>query len=97
LEPQGATVPARLFLHRSLPARFCSRLLTVDLVASGKLDTDFIEYRFGSVTGFEVYRPDQDRDVFETRKTYGVGVYIWHDANSPRGFRIRTAYPMNFD
>jgi Bacterial CdiA-CT RNAse A domain len=69
----------------------------VDLVASGKFDSDFIEYRFGFVTGYEVYRPDPNRDVFETRKTYGVGVYIWHDAHSPRGFRIRTAYPMNFD
>jgi Bacterial CdiA-CT RNAse A domain len=69
----------------------------VDLVASGKFDSDFIEYRFGSVTGYEVYRPDRDHDVFETRKTYGVGVYIWHDGQSPRGFRIRTAYPMNFD
>ncbi len=67
----------------------------VDRVASGQVSWDWIEYRFGFVTGYEVYRPN-DKE-FTTRKTYGVGVVIWHDASSPRGFRIRTAYPMNFD
>jgi hypothetical protein len=67
----------------------------VDRVASGQASWDWIEYRFGFATGYEVYRPN-DKE-FITRKTYGVGVVIWHDASSPRGFRIRTAYPMNFD
>jgi hypothetical protein len=67
----------------------------VDRVASGQASWDWIEYRFGFVTGYEVYRPN-DKE-FTTRKTYGVGVVIWHDVSSPRGFRIRTAYPMNFD
>jgi hypothetical protein len=69
----------------------------VDLVVSGKLDFAFMETRFGFVTGYEVYRPDPYGNEFVTRKTYGVGVFIWRDPHSPRGFRVRTAYPMNFD
>ncbi len=66
----------------------------VDLVASGEVDDDFIAYRFGFVTGYEAYRPDPSTEPYE-RPTYAVGVYIWHDEHSPRGFRVRTAYPMN--
>jgi CDI toxin RNase A-like protein len=69
----------------------------VDLVVSGKLDFSFMETRFGFVTGYEVYRPDPYGRELVTRKTYGVGVFIWRDPHSPRGFRVRTAYPMNFD
>ena len=69
----------------------------VDLVVSGKLDFAFVETRFGFVTGYEVYRPDPYDNEFVTRKTYGVGVFIWRDPHSSRGFRVRTAYPMNFD
>jgi Bacterial CdiA-CT RNAse A domain len=69
----------------------------VDLVVSGKLDFAFMETRFGFVTGYEVYRPDPYDNEFVARKTYGVGVFIWRDPHSPRGFRVRTAYPMNFD
>jgi hypothetical protein len=69
----------------------------VDLVASGQVDSAYIKYRFGFVTGYEVYRLDPDSNKFETRKTYGVGIVIWHDPRSPRGFRVRTAFPLNFD
>jgi hypothetical protein len=30
----------------------------VDLVASGQLDSGYVQYRFGSITGYEAYRPD---------------------------------------
>ncbi len=69
----------------------------VDRVASGQAADDFIYYRFGFVTGYEVYRTDPNYPRFETRETYGVGVYIVHDPRSPRGFRVITAYPMNSD
>jgi hypothetical protein len=69
----------------------------VDRVASGQDARAYIQYRFGFVTGYEVYRTDPDYPEFEARKTYGVGVEIWHDPSSPRGFRVRTAYPRNFD
>ena len=66
----------------------------VDLVASGQVDDDFLTLRVGSATGREAFRPDPDAEPY-VRDTYSVGVEIWHDANSPRGFRVRTAYPMN--
>jgi hypothetical protein len=64
----------------------------VDRVASGQDAYAYIQYRFGFVTGIEVYRTDPDYPEFETRNTYGVGVYIVHDPSSPRGFRVITAY-----
>jgi hypothetical protein len=69
----------------------------VDRVTSGQVDSDFVQYRFGFVTGYEMYRSDPDSQEFMKRNTYGVGVLIWHDSHAPRGFRIRTAYPKNFD
>lgn len=66
----------------------------VDLVASGQEDDDYIVYRFGFGTGYEAYRPDPDAEPY-MRSTYAVAVVIWHDANSPRGFRVITAFPMN--
>ena len=63
----------------------------VDLVASGSLDRAFIKKEFGYKTGREAY--SSDGGVVYMRDTYGVGVYLTHDPNSPRGFRIRTAYP----
>jgi len=68
----------------------------VDLVAGGQLGSAYVKYRFGSVTGYEAYRPDPYTDPV-LRKTYAVGVVIWYDANSRRGFRVRTAFPMNTD
>jgi len=69
----------------------------VDRVANGQVGSDFIEYRFGFVTGYELFRPDPNSRVLEMRKTYAVGVVIWHDPSSPRGFRVRTAFPKNPD
>lgn len=66
----------------------------VDRVASGQEEDDFIQYRFGFITGKESYHPS--RKEFFIRKTYGVGVFIVHDARSPRGFRVITAFPKNF-
>ena len=68
----------------------------VDLVASGQLDSAYITYRFGFITGYEAYRTGPYTDPV-IRKTYAVRMVIWYDANSPRGFRIRTAFPMNTD
>ena len=36
----------------------------VDLVASGKVDRDFVTSRFGYVTGREAFRPDPDADPY---------------------------------
>jgi hypothetical protein len=68
----------------------------VDLVASGKLTSDYIDHDLGFITGYEMYRPDPYATP-EPRATYGVGVVILYDAASPRGFRVLTAFPRNFD
>lgn len=68
----------------------------VELVASRQLDSASITYRFGFITGYEAYRPDPYTDPV-IRRTYAVRVVIWYDANSPRGFRVRTAFPVNSD
>jgi hypothetical protein len=69
----------------------------VDRVASGQVAKAYIQYRFGFVTGYEVIRTDPDYPEFETRNTYGVGLVIVHDPSSPRGFRVISAFPRNFD
>ena len=67
---------------------------TVDLVATGKLDEEFITARFGYVTGREAFRPSPDADPY-MRNTYSVGVFIRHDPGANRGYRVFSAYPRN--
>jgi hypothetical protein len=69
----------------------------VDAVANGQVGRIYIEYRFGSDTGYELYRPDPDTHELEIRRTYAVAVVLEHDPRSPRGFRVITAFPMNID
>jgi hypothetical protein len=66
----------------------------VDLVASGKLQGQFITARFGYITGREAFRPNPDAEPY-LRNTYSVGVLIRHDASTARGYRVITAYPRN--
>jgi hypothetical protein len=67
---------------------------TVDQVAAGKLEKAKLEERFGFVTGKEAYRPTGDSDPY-IRPTYSVRVVIRHDTRSWRGYRVRTAFPVN--
>jgi hypothetical protein len=66
----------------------------VDQVAAGKLKDAKLEERFGFVTGREAYRPNGDSDPY-IRPTYSVRVFIRHDTRSWRGYRVRTAFPVN--
>jgi hypothetical protein len=68
----------------------------VDDIASGRVPKAFLTYRFGSVTGREAI-VNPERRTISLRRTYGVGVYIFHDKLSRNGFRIQTAYPRNDD
>jgi hypothetical protein len=68
----------------------------VDQVAMGQLREAFVTRQFEFSTGREACRPDVDAAPY-LRDTYGVGVYILHDRRSPRGYRVRTAYPRNDD
>jgi hypothetical protein len=53
-----------------------------------------LERRIGSVTGKEAFRPNGDSDPY-IRDTYGVRAVIIHDSRSPRGYTVRTAFPVN--
>jgi hypothetical protein len=66
----------------------------VDQVAAGAKGRDLLERRIGSVTGKEAFRPDGDSDPY-IRDTYGVRAVIVHDRRSPRGYTVRTAFPVN--
>jgi hypothetical protein len=66
----------------------------VDQVATGMKGRALLERRIGSVTGYEAFRPDGDSDPY-IRDTYGVRAVIIHDSRSPRGYTVRTAFPVN--
>jgi hypothetical protein len=67
---------------------------TVDEVAAGKLKEAKLQERFGFVTGKEAFRPNGDSDPY-IRDTYSVRVIIRHDTRLWRGYRVRTAFPVN--
>lgn len=64
----------------------------VDRVASGLDDRKFIKKSFNQKTGREAYSTDEG--VLYMRDTRSVGIELRHDPTSPRGFRIRTAFPF---
>ncbi|WP_342362484.1 RNase A-like domain-containing protein [Terrarubrum flagellatum] len=66
----------------------------VDAVANGDVEDIALEKRFGYPTGKEAYRPDGEFESY-IRTTYCVRVVIEHDGRSSRGYRVRTAMPVN--
>jgi hypothetical protein len=66
----------------------------VDRVATGMEKQVKLESRIGSVTGYEAFRPNGDSDPY-IRDTYGVRAVIVNDSRSPRGYTVRTAFPVN--
>ena len=68
----------------------------VDAVASGKKTRDYIEQRFGYITGREAYYPDGNSEP-TIRKTYAVCMTIDTSNASPRGYRIVSAFPCNIE
>jgi hypothetical protein len=46
------------------------------------------------VTGKEAFRPNGDSDPY-IRDSYGVRAVIVNDSRSPRGYTVRTAFPVN--
>ena len=65
-------------------------------VASGELPSARVEKDFGSKTGYEAYKRN-DRAQAYIRDTSSVGAFITHDSDSPRGYRVITAFPMRRD
>ena len=67
---------------------------TVSGVASGKIPDAFLTERFGSGTGREAILED---GIIRVRRAYMVGIAIRHEKSSKTGYRIRSAYPRNFN
>jgi hypothetical protein len=65
---------------------------TVNQVARGHQPRAFISSSFNSITGQEAYLARYNAQPF-MRNTYGVAVVIVHDASSPNGFRVQSAFP----
>lgn len=77
------------FVNRTLQ----NNAATVDAVAEGKVLDSFVTYRFGYPTRREAYSTVDIEPYMRT--TYGVGVFIVHDAQAARGYRVITACPRN--
>ncbi|MGU3330155.1 RNase A-like domain-containing protein [Methylobacterium mesophilicum] len=69
-----------------------SNRTSVDRVASGADARKFIKKLFDRKTGREAYSTDEG--IVHMRYTYSVGVELRYDSTSPRGFRVRSAYPL---
>jgi hypothetical protein len=67
----------------------------VNLVASGLLPIAIVDAKFSSPTGYEAFAKTE-RSTPYIRDTYGVRVIIVRDPSSPKGYRVLTAFPMNF-
>ena len=80
---------ANNLVNRTLESNYSE----VNLVADGKKPSAFLKARFGYKTGREAYTAGRLEPYLRT--TYGVGVFILHDPDSIRGYRIYTAYPRN--
>ena len=65
----------------------------VDAVASGAVDDQWLEVRFGYPTGKEALVSDESLEP-RIRPTYNVGVEIVHDPRNPNGYTVLTAYPQ---
>jgi Bacterial CdiA-CT RNAse A domain len=71
---------------------------TVGKISRGELKEGFIVYRFGFITGREAYRIGSDSNSpIAFRATYMVGVSLAYDPTSESGYRIRSAYPRNYN
>ncbi len=67
----------------------------VALVVSGLSPRLELDAEFGSPTGYEAFLPTGHSTAY-VRPTYGVRVVIVPDKSSPNGYRVDTAFPINF-
>lgn len=80
------------FVERALVANAA----IVEAVGVGALPNAPIKFDFGRTTGFEAVLDSKIGPV-RFRETNGVHIYIIHDKNLLKGFRIHTAYPINLE
>ncbi len=67
----------------------------VDLVTGGVSPREQLDAEFGFPTGYEAYARTERLTPY-IRDTYGVRVIIVPDRNSAKGYRVDTAFPINF-
>jgi hypothetical protein len=65
----------------------------VSAVSRGERPFDILEKRFESPTGYEAYLERRNAQPYE-RDTYGVKVFILRDPRAPKGYQVRTAFPV---
>lgn len=68
---------------------------TVALVAAGLLPRAELDAQFASPTGYEAFLRTGVSAAY-IRPTYGVRVIVVPDPTSARGYRVHTAFPVNF-
>lgn len=74
---------------------------TVAEVAAGRRSGAFVTSTYTARTGREAFQPtrlamwnfERPTGPAYIRQTFGVGVAIFHDPSSPKGFRVHTSYP----
>jgi hypothetical protein len=67
----------------------------VERVTSGLSGRETLDARFDSVTGYEAYARTERTQPY-IRDTDGVRVIIVNDRSAAKGYRVDTAYPVNF-
>lgn len=95
----GRALAQGSFDARESANNFVNRILednkaAVDLVAQGKQPEETINQRFGFVTGKEAVWTNPQGAPY-MRKTFAVRVIIVHDPRLPKGYRVKTAFPIN--
>ena len=82
--------------NKLVNATLARNQVQVDLVVSGKSAREELIARFDSITGYEAYA-STERSKPYIRDTYGTNVVIVRDFRATKGYRIDTAFPVNFD
>lgn len=79
-----------------VPSTLARNSFIVKEVIAGKQRFAKIEAWFETPTGYESYRR-RLQDPAIIRETFGVSVIMIHDSHRSKGFRVKTAYPINRD
>ncbi|MBS0241588.1 MAG: phage portal protein [Proteobacteria bacterium] len=93
---RSGTFPSAEAAGKLVDSTLAQNKTVVDAVAEGRLREVRVDAMFTSQTGFEAYAPNT-RSQPTIRDTYGVGVFIRHDPDTARGYRVISAYPRNLN
>lgn len=91
---RAGSFPSIEAANKLVNATLAENTEAVASVSSGEKPGAFITMEFSTPTGKEAYARTPRSEPY-MRTTYGVAALIIHDRQSPRGYRVLTAYPMN--